>query len=276
MKKWNFFIVSFIVLAFAAPLWLGLFPLDFDEVDTMDLQVEIVLPELNAYDFLIQLEEGRELELLDAAAEADAYLEPGLAEDLSWETAVPTLTGYMDAMRVSVAEARRLVEEGDLPGAEEELERSLVVTQMIQDAPGTLIQSLIAMTAKTLLLETVAELDLDMNLGSFSDNELGLIQAYKVEFLLAETVVNDIAIDEKEAWFQTGYHLQTNRTIAEFARITRANIEALKSEESVDHDLEDLGELRYFGFNSLGEFLIKGLTPRTDGVILRMQELDSF
>jgi len=270
MKKFFLFIVVLVLLILLAPFWLGLIFRDSKPVDTSDLVITWESPKVNAYDSLIQLDESNYLEILDKAAEADGYLEPGLEGELSWITAVPTLTGFMDAIRASIAHAEELVENGDEEASTLELDRTLRVVQMMDNAPGTLIQSIIVYSSKELIFEAIRDNGLDMDVSEYADIESGMINAYKLEFMLAKDVIESVElggldIGEDFLWGGIGYYFHPNETLAEFAEITRENISIIQAGCDGKTEVSNppyAPDFLFFTENAFGKVLIEALTPR--------------
>jgi len=271
VKKLPIILGVVVVLALFFPFWGGLVVSDIAAIDDSDLQLSLELPSNNAFDALSQLEEGDALSLLDEAVQADGYLEPSLVELDSFDDFLPGLTSYGDAIEESVEAAKTM--DDDL--AAEELERSLKVTQMMMDAPGSLIQYLVAHTAKTLLIETILERDLDLDLTPYQDNKSGLILAFKVEYMM-----QSFAVDFGEDFDTWKDEIHPNRTKKILAEKTREYITLLEvpCEETValGEPAESQGITTFSGVNALGEMLIYQLSPRADDARSKMCELDDL
>lgn len=271
MKKWPFVLGGIFLVVLTFPFWGGVVIPDIDPIDDSDLQLDLELPANNAFDALSQLGEGDALSLLDEASQADGYLDPALMDMNSIDDFLTSITGFVDAIELSVERAKQLDEEEALL----EIERSLIVTQMMMDAPGSLIEYLVAHTAKEQLLLVVGDMDLDLDLEAYSDNKTGLINAIKVEYMMQKFAV-DFA-EDFDTWRNEIHPNRTKKILAENARAFIALLDVPCEEDaSAGVSFYDQGTVTFNGVNALGEVLVYQLTPRIEGARDKMCELDNL
>lgn len=262
MKKWTLIIGIAVGVVALMPFWLGaLFP-DGDEPNTEDLILEWWEPEFNAYEPLSHLgQDGFDTTVVfEEAAKADAYLDPQLmteAPSVQWYT--PSLREFLPHVQEELDEIAEVSEEEQ----KDRLKNLLDVTQMIQNSPGPLLQVLVAMQAKQLVLEEAVKTDLD--LSSYGNNESGLVNAYRFEFLLSKTLVNDEAFVEEFGnvlWFESSFFFHPNDTIDLFAGHTReliAGVETACDETLIYEDQEQNFNINLIQENSIGLLIFEAL-----------------
>jgi hypothetical protein len=276
LKRLFLTLVVLAALTISSPFWLSLIFRDGPVPDTSDLQFTWELPENNAYDTLILLNDYQDIEdedltqeqkneiltILDEAALADAYLEPLLATDYHYlDIITPSLFGFNRAIELSVERANLYFEvDGTEPG-KDELLRALVIMNMMEEAPGNGIQWLIAISNKPLVYQALIDNEIKIPQELISDYELNRIQILKFEFMWAEAVLQDLKETAEEVGgeafemgMQTPYHFHPNDTLAQTAEYYRAIIE--KEKISCDQENEQL-KYHYEYFDSPLSFFIK-------------------
>ena len=247
------------------------------------------------------LDSNHELfEILDRASQKEGVQEPGFADisSLSFEKAAPTVTSMPSAARISALAALSLQQEGKETQAFEEILRTLKVVRMFQEAQGTMVHQVVAITTTALSLDTATRLletsslpeetlaEYRAQFEPYYEAESTMIAAIKVQTQLAFNLVDSLetmetgvfgsltsGVSAKDYYlpgFAYRYYLHPNETKALLAANSRDLIERIQQGctdlEEKELFFQDKSPLTlYFTENALGSLIFEAVQANPGG-----------